>query len=270
MPSETTGIVASNRRVQSVYYQLEIFLSRTEHIAPGQFVMLRVAENSSTLLKRPFSVFKSYPENHKEPSKRGRLVILYKSIGKGTQKMTHLKKGENVELIGPLGNGFRLPSLPSSARSILIGGGVGIASLFALAQTLQPGELHIFLGGRTREDILCTRALSKLTPHIFVATEDGSLGEKGTVIDLFRAEKDRFKEATFYQIYACGPMAMLKALSQEEESKAFRCQASLETRMACGFGACYGCVVKTKDPQTPYRRVCKEGPVFDLDQIDWD
>lgn len=271
MPTEAKGIVVKNRNMQSVYYQLEIdCLSMTDTIAPGQFIMLRVAENSTRLLKRPFSVFKSYPADHKEGHKRGHLHVLYKSLGKGTQRMTALKKGDKVELIGPLGNGFRVPPLPSSARSVLIGGGVGIASLFALAETLKSGELHIFVGGRTRDDILCTRALSKWTPHVFVATEDGTLGTKGTVIDLFRAERARFKEPARYDVYACGPMAMLKALSQESDSQGFRCQASLETRMACGFGACYGCVVKTKDPQNPYRRVCKEGPVFDLNQIDWD
>ena len=204
------------------------------------------------------------------PGRKDHLVIVYKKVGKGTEKMTEFKKGETIELIGPLGNGFRLPPLPSSVTMILIGGGVGIVSLYSLAEALRPGKLFVFVGGRTREDILCVHDFKKVTSHFFVATEDGSLGFKGTVIDLFRLENYKFNENESVYVYSCGPMNMMKELSRTVESKPFICQASLETRMACGFGACYGCVVKTKDPQTPYHRVCKEGPVFDLHEILWE
>jgi len=196
--------------------------------------------------------------------------MIYKQVGKGTQRMTEFKKGETVDLIGPLGNGFRLPPLPSSETIVLIGGGVGIVSLFSLAEAVQAGRLFVFVGGKTKRDVLCTQDFGKLTPRIFVATEDGSLGRKGTVIDLFRSEKRRVLGAKPSWVYSCGPTPMLKALSGVLDAGLFVCQASLETRMACGFGACYGCVVKTKDPQTPYHRVCKEGPVFDLREIVWE
>ena len=271
MTIETKGTTVSNRRIRSLYFKLEIHCPTiAEQIKPGQFIMLRVTRNTSPLLKRPFSVYRSYAVRHPETRRRGNVVILYKNVGKGTERMTELKSGENVELIGPLGNGFRLPPLPSSANMILIGGGVGIVSLYSLAEASSPGNLFVFVGGRTKEDILCVPDFKKFTRHVFVATEDGSLGFKGNVIDLFRSERALFKEKDSSYVYACGPMAMLKGLSEAAASEPFTCQASLEARMACGFGACYGCVVKTKDPQTPYHRVCKEGPVFDLHEILWE
>jgi dihydroorotate dehydrogenase electron transfer subunit len=111
----------------------------------------------------------------------------------------------------------------------------------------------------------------KLNSNIFISTEDGSLGFEGTVIDLFLSRRktlDRKKPPHY--LYACGPVEMLKALARAVDLKRFVCEVSLEARMACGFGACWGCVVKTTHPQTPYQRVCKEGPVFDLKDIEWE
>jgi dihydroorotate dehydrogenase electron transfer subunit len=271
MAIETKGMIVSNRNIRSVYFRLELHCPPiAQAIKPGQFVMLRVTSSPSPLLKRPFSIYRRYSVRHPEVGRRGNLVIIYKKVGKGTERMTELKRGEKIELIGPLGNGFRLPPLPSSKNMILIAGGVGIVSLYSLAGASSPGKLSVFVGGRTKEDILCLSDFKKVTQHVHVATEDGSMGFKGTVVDLFRSEKAGFDGKETWYVYCCGPMAMLKGLSEAVSSKPFVCQASLETRMACGFGACYGCVVKTKDLQTPYHRVCKEGPVFDLQDILWD
>jgi dihydroorotate dehydrogenase electron transfer subunit len=271
MAVETKGTIVSNRNIQADYFRLEIHCPPiAQPVKPGQFVMLRAAPGPSPLLKRPFSVYQRYSPRHPDPGRRGNLVIIYRRVGKGTERMTQLKRGEEVELIGPLGNGFRLPPLPSSKNMILIGGGVGIVSLCSLAGASSPEKLFVFVGGRTKEDVLCLSDFRKVTRHVHVATDDGSLGFKGTIVDLFRSEKKRFDGKDTWYVYSCGPMAMLKGLSEAVSSKPFMCQASLETRMACGFGACYGCVVKTKDPETPYHRVCKEGPVFDLQDILWD
>lgn len=271
MAIETKGTIVSNRKIRSVYFRLEIHCPAiVQQIKPGQFVMLRVAASPSPLLKRPFSVYRSYSVRDPDRQRRGNLVIIYKKVGRGTGRMTELKRGEKVELIGPLGNGFRLPPLPSSSNMILIGGGVGIVSLYSLAEGASRGSLSVFVGGRTKEDILCMSDFKKFTRHVFVATEDGSLGFRGTVVDLFRSKKATFNDKEPWYVYSCGPMPMLRGLSEVALSEPFVCQASLETRMACGFGACYGCVVKTRDPQTPYHRVCKEGPVFDLQDIFWD
>jgi len=183
--------------------------------------------------------------------------------------MTTLSKGQKVDLIGPLGNGFALPPLPSSANSILIGGGVGIASLYPLAEALKGGKLFVFIGGKTQNDILGVEDFRELHSNILIATEDGSLGVRGTVVDLFLSERKRFERNEKYHVYACGPVPMLKALAETVKSKNFICQVSLEARMGCGFGACWGCVVKTKHPEIPYQRVCQDGPVFLLQDIVW-
>jgi len=271
MPFQIEGTVVRNARVKSVYFILWIACPPiANQIKPGQFVMLRVSKDRTPLLRRPFSIYKSYPLNHPEKKKRGSLVIVYKRVGKGTQKMTALKRGEKVELIGPLGNGFTLPPLPSSENNILIGGGMGIVSLFSLTETLGGRNLSVFIGGRTRDDILCVDDFKRLNSKVLVATEDGSLGVRGTVVDLFFSERGNFKRNEKYSIYACGPVAMLKALAKTVAFRNFACQASLEARMGCGFGACWGCVVKTRHSKTPYQRVCKDGPVFRLEDIVWE
>jgi dihydroorotate dehydrogenase electron transfer subunit len=271
MPLQTDGLVVRNRRIKSLYFLLGIDCpSIANQIQPGQFVMLKVSDDGSPLLRRPFSIYKSYPFSHPEKKKRGHLFILYKNVGRGTQKMTALKKGQNVNLIGPLGNGFTLPPLPSSHKSILIGGGVGIVSLYALTEALKGGELFVFIGGKTREDILCVEDFKKFNSTLLIATEDGSLGVRGKVVDLFLSQRKKFGKSEKYYIYACGPVTMLKALSKTVKFKNFICQASLEARMGCGFGACWGCVVKTNHLKTPYQRVCQDGPVFRLEDIVWE
>jgi dihydroorotate dehydrogenase electron transfer subunit len=271
MPLQTEGIVVKNGRIKSLYFILEIYCPPiANQIKPGQFIMLKVSENNSPVLRRPFSVYKSYPDHHPQKQKRGSLFILYKMVGKGTQKMTTFKKDQKVDLIGPLGKGFSLPPLPSSANIVLIGGGVGIISLYPLAVDLKTQRLSVFIGGKTRDDILCGEDFKKLNSVLSIATEDGSLGFHGTVVDLFSSQIKGLKRNRKHYIYACGPVAMLEALAKRVKSKRFICQASLEARMGCGFGACWGCVVKTNDAKTPYQRVCKEGPVFSLEDIVWE
>lgn len=271
MPLQINGTVIKNKRVKSLYFILGIHCPPiANHIKPGQFIMLKVSEDSSPLLRRPFSVYKNYPENHPEKKKRGCLFIYYKEVGKGTQKMTALKKGQTLNLIGPLGKGFTLPPLPSSANIILIGGGVGIVSLYPIAEALKNRKMFVFIGGKTRDDILCLEDFKNFSSKVSVATEDGSLGFRGTVVDLFLSQRKNFTKNRKYYIYSCGPVAMLKALAGSVKFKNFICQASLEARMGCGFGACWGCVVKTNHPRTPYQRVCKEGPVFSFKDILWE
>jgi len=272
MPLQARGIVLKNNRIQSLYFLLEIDCPPIATlIKPGQFVMLKIYGSQAPLLRRPFSLFKKDLGRHHEKEKRGRFSILYKKVGRGTQKMTELEKGERVDLIGPLGNGFT-PASPSSFRNaILIGGGVGIVSLFPLAEALEAGKkLSVFIGGKAKTDILCIEDFKKLNSNIFVATEDGSLGYRGTVIDLFLSKREKLVREGPSPIYSSGPLGMLKGLARALGSKKFLCEASFEARMACGFGACWGCVIKTKDPKTPYQRVCKEGPVFNLGKIIWE
>ncbi len=272
MALQTDGIVVKNERIEPLYFLLTVYCpSIANEIKAGQFVMFKVSGNSSPLLRRPFSVYKSFPLSYPEKKKRGELLILYKIVGKGTQKMTEFKKGQKVNIIGPLGNGFCLPPLPSPAPIFLIGGGIGIVSLYPLAEMLVPHPLYVFIGGKTRNDILCEEDFKKLNvSKIHIATEDGSLGYKGTVIELFSSQMKSFEKRKSPHIYSCGPVGMLKSLAKALKSKNVLCQASFEARMACGFGACWGCVIKTNDPITPYQRVCKEGPVFNLRDVVWE
>jgi dihydroorotate dehydrogenase electron transfer subunit len=274
MAIQIDGIVKTNERIKPLYFLLTINCPPiANEIRPGQFIMLKVSDGPSPLLRRPFSVYKSYPADHPEKKKRGYILILYKIVGKGTQKMTEFKKGQKVNMIGPLGNGFSLPPLPSPPHVMLIGGGVGIVSLYSLAEALRFNKLSFvaFIGGKTKDDILCEEDFKELnTSRIFIATEDGSMGYKGTVIDLFLSQQKRVNKIASQYIYSCGPIEMLKDLANVVKSKRVVCQISMEARMGCGFGACWGCVVKTYDPKTPYQRVCKEGPVFNLKDIAWE
>lgn len=269
MRFQTEGIVLKNQRIKSLYFILWLHCPPiANQVKPGQFVMLKVSDGDSPLLRRPFSVYQSFPDGHPDIKKRGSLTILYKMIGKGTYKMTECEKGQKMELIGPLGNGFDLPTLPFSGNQILVGGGMGIASLFSITEAIGGENLTVFIGGRTRQDILCVEDFKRLGSTVLIATEDGSLGTRGTVIDLFFSKMEKFKTGEKQSIYACGPMAMLEALAKRPTFKDLTCQVSLEARMACGFGACWGCVIKT-NRKTPYQRVCKDGPVFRLEEIVW-
>lgn len=271
MALQTYGTVVENRRLKPLYFLLEIHCPPiAAKIKPGQFVMLKVSDSNDPFLRRPFSVFKSYPDNHLEKKKRGRLFILYKKVGKGTQTMTEFEEGQRVNIIGPLGNGFTLPPCPASTKIVLVGGGVGIVTLYSLAELLPGGKMFVFIGGGTRNDILCSADFKKLNASVFHATEDGSLGFKGTVIDLFLSKTGVFRKKESLHLYACGPVGMLKELATAMPFEQTVSQASLEARMGCGFGACWGCVIKTRDPKALYQRVCKEGPVFDLKDIIWE
>lgn len=271
MARQLNGTVLTNKNLRSLYYLLEIYCPWiASRIKPGQFIMLKTSEQSSPLLRRPFNVFKSDFWGSPNKKKRGKLAILYKKVGRGTQKMTEWKKGQKINLIGPLGNGFTLPPLSYSSDIILVGGGVGIVSLYPLAEALKGRKLYVLIGGKTREDVLCVEEFKKLTSNLFIATEDGSKGFCGTVVDLFSTIKKKFDQKGPYYLYSCGPVGMFRDLRRNLSIKKFITQVSLEARMGCGFGACWGCVVKTRNPNFLYQRVCKEGPVFDLKDIVWD
>jgi dihydroorotate dehydrogenase electron transfer subunit len=273
MALQIEGRIVKNEKIGSLYFLLEIDCPPlAAEIKPGQFIMLKAspAHDTHPLLKRPFSVYKTFPPVHRERSCRGHVLFLYKEVGKGTQKMTKFRRGETVDMIGPLGNGFTLPSLPSPSPILLIGGGVGIVTLYPLAELLKSSKLFVLIGGRTAEDILCEKDFTQLpSSKVFIATEDGSAGYRGTVIELFLSQMERFERNNVRYIYSCGPAGMLQDLAKRKESEGFVCQVSLESRMACGFGACWGCVVKTTERTVPYHRVCTDGPVFNLKDILW-
>jgi len=219
---------------------------------PGQFLMVQVSNNFDPLLRRPFSIFFCEREN---------IAILYKVVGKGTKIMSKWKEGNNVSLLGPLGNGFRI----SFSSSIwLIAGGTGIAPLFSLAKALKEKRIKFEFIWGLRYKVDC-KLLDFIRKHIKITvyTEDGSMGYKGLVTD---GVNNLFSKKRPDIVYACGPLPMLKALSKWAKKENIAMQVSLETHMACGIGACLGCVISAKNG---YRKVCKDGPIFDVKEIKW-
>jgi dihydroorotate dehydrogenase electron transfer subunit len=233
---------------------------------PGQFVMLRVHSGIDPLLRRPFSIC-----GHKDGEI---LLILYKVVGQGTEILATKRKGEYLSILGPLGKGFHVPR--DQDIPLLVGGGMGMAPLLFLAQSLNRGKFHLLSGFGSKKDSFpmeqivgqTARPLMKLS----VSTDDGSLGFKGLVTDLFQERLDSFEGQTEnLTVYACGPRQMLERLVGMCMAQKITCQVSLETYMACGVGACLGCAVKAS-PWTgqTYLHVCTDGPVFPAEDIAWD
>lgn len=253
---------------------------RAEEVAnafqPGQFVHIRVSEEFNPILRRPFSI-------HRANKKTGRIEILYKVVGEGTRILSEKKRGDKLDILGPLGNGFKIEK--NLDKAILVGGGMGVAPLLELAVSCQRqgiNKIIVFLGAKAKGFILGEKefkdlgvevngALKGLKCSIKVATEDGSYGYKGMVTRLFKEElKKEPHLAKNTQLFACGPSPMLRALARLSSRYHLPAQVSLEARMACGLGVCRGCVVRVKDKKAYYKRVCKDGPVFDLSEVIWE
>jgi dihydroorotate dehydrogenase electron transfer subunit len=266
---QLTARVLDNRPVSRRAYRLDLVMPASDpvQIQPGQFFMIRTSPGFDPLLRRPFSVFGFRPVGEQGES---RLSILYQVVGRGTELMTGWNKGQPVHMVGPLGTGF---TVPESARHVLMmAGGIGIAPLFGLAEwVLREAEgvhVRICVGGRSSEDVLMTHELSVLGAQVEVTTEDGSMGMKGLVTDWFKEKASHLAREGNTMVYACGPLAMLVAVSTLTHRLALPCQVSIEARMACGVGSCLGCAVKTREKG--YQLVCKAGPVFDVMDIDWE
>jgi len=243
--------ILKNRNIVSDYYLLKLRLSKPiGKVLPGQFVMLKVPGNE-VFLRRPFSVY-----DHDKNS----LTLMYRVVGKGTRVLSNIKKNERTLVLGPLGNAF---NVKRADKHIVVAGGIGIAGVHTLIKKLGK-KAHIFFGCNTREELPLIADILEFNP--MVATLDGSIGFAGNVIELLqgRIEPMMGKDT---MIYACGPDGMVKSLRKMLEKHRTPCQVLVEERMACGLGLCFGCVIRTTDDAEPYKRVCKEGPVFDLWKI---
>lgn len=220
-------------------------------VQPGQFVMAKCGDDN--LLRRPFSI-------HRVKEDKTRLALLLSTVGKGTQWLSEQKEGSLIDILGPLGNGFTIN--PDSRNLLLVAGGIGIAPLYFLAQEAIRREYSVIL---TQGASKATHLYPKTLPmglELVTLTEDGSVGKKGMVTDLIPEYIDWAD-----QVSACGPSPMYRAMAKMPELKGKSVQISLEVRMGCGFGVCYGCTVKTKQG---LKQVCRDGPIFSLDDILWD
>lgn len=228
---------------------------KTDEIAKnakaGQFISV-YCKDGSRMLPRPISICEI-------DKKDGALRIVYRVAGKGTEEFSGMRAGMILDILGPLGNGFP----KKSKKAILIGGGIGIPPMLELAKELEC-EKQIVLG--YRDELFLTEEFEK-AGEIYLATEDGSMGTKGTVLDAIRVNE---LEADI--IYACGPTPMLKAVKEYAKKAGIECWISMEERMACGIGACLACVCKSrhKDSHTNVhnKRICKEGPVFLAEEVE--
>ena len=219
---------------------------------PGQFIAV-YPNDSARLLPRPISICETDPEKEL-------LRIVYRVAGEGTKELSSCRAGDTLSIMGPLGNGFPL----KDKKALLIGGGIGIPPMLELAKALSCDTTAV-LGYRDSQTFLAEE-IGKYA-GLAVATEDGSVGTKGTVLDAIKAQGLKADI-----IYACGPTPMLRALKEYAAKEGIECWISLEERMACGVGACLGCVCHSKDvdehSNVRNKRVCKDGPVFLADEVE--
>lgn len=225
-------------------------------VASGQFVHLRVARDADILLRRPFSVHRVEGE---------RLEILYQVLGEGTRRLAEKTAGdESMDLIGPLGHGWEIPS--DARHALLVAGGLGAAPLGMLAEQLASRGIAAVVaqGAPCAERLVARELFEAVARRVEVATDDGSAGTRGYVTEV---TERLLTQEVFDVVYCCGPEIMQRAVVAQAARFGVACQVSLERLMACGIGACLSCVVTTTQGQ---RRACIDGPVFGAEEVCWD
>jgi dihydroorotate dehydrogenase electron transfer subunit len=254
---EEIAQVVSQKELASGIFDLTIRTAEiAKHAKAGQFLSVYCADKTK-LLPRPISLCGIDRE-------AGTLRLVYRVTGEGTgtEEFSRLAAGDSIRVLGPLGNGFSI--LPGK-KAFLVGGGIGVPPMLQLAKEMGQTEFEIVMGYRNADTFLLDEF--KEQGNVLVATEDGSVGTKGNVLDAIRANG-----AQADVIYACGPMPMLRALKQYANEQQMECFISMEERMACGIGACLACVCKSKEvdahSNVKNKRICKEGPVFDAKEVE--
>ena len=236
---------------------------------PGQFVMLRFAGSLDPLLPRPMSICNVLPP---EGPRTGRIQILHKIVGRGTHRLSTLRPGETIQVLGPLGIPFEAPPPEASGRdAVMVAGGIGIAIFPFLVPLLRRSGCPSLLlfGARSSGDLIQRDWFARQGVQVSTATEDGSEGRRGFVTALLEERLSAGRPVAM--IYACGPQAMLRAVSRVAQGAGAPAQLSLESYMGCGIGACLGCVVKVRrDGGWAYRRICVDGPTFLSDEVIWE
>lgn len=250
---ETT--VVSQKEIADNIFELWLETELAQDAHPGQFVAV-YPKNAATLLPRPISICEADKE-------KGRLRLVYRIAGKGTKEFASYRQGDKVDILGILGNGFPLER--AEGKSVfLMGGGIGIPPILQLSKELH-AQKQIILGYRS-QDLFLQEDFSQ-NGTVYIATEDGSVGSRGNVMDAIR---ENGLQADV--IMACGPMPMLRAIKQYAAEHGIEAYISLEERMACGVGACLGCVCTTKEVDSHSHvhnaRICTDGPVFKANEVD--
>jgi dihydroorotate dehydrogenase electron transfer subunit len=246
--SPVEEIIEINRHI----YLLKVFSPQlTSIIKPGQFLNIRVTERVYPLLRRPFSVCDVQGEH---------LYLMFNILGEGTNILAHKPIGSDLDILGPLGNGFNIDGDYETA--VIVAGGLGAAPFPYLTRKLN-GKKNIlsFIGGRTKDDVITYNL-----KNVKEASDDGSLGFKGNVVQLLSQNLELLKSKKI-KMFACGPTVMLRALKEFCIKNEFECEASTECAMACGFGICQGCPIESTTESDKYLLVCKDGPVFNIKDV---
>lgn len=233
--------IISNLEISANIFEITLLMEEKKKIKPGQFFMIKGWEAYDPFLPRPLSVANA---------KDNELTFLYEVKGKGTHIISKLSTGDTLDVLGPLGNGF---TLEKNKKIALISGGIGIAPMFYLLKSLE-GEVDFYAG--FRNNIYWMDKIEKHVTNLFISTEDGSCGHKGFCIDQFDPQK-------YDLVLTCGPVPMMKSVLEICDG-IVPVQVSMESRMACGIGACLGCTIETANGM---KRVCKEGPVFEGKEV---
>lgn len=257
MKQKTKAAVISQREIAPNIFDMWIETELAMEAKPGQFIGV-YPKDKSMLLPRPISICQT------DKGERPALRIVYRIAGRGTEEFSSYKNGDRIEILGTLGNGFPLEAA-KGRKAFLMGGGIGVPPILELARQLTDCEKQIIVGYRDSQ--LFLKDEFEQTGKVYVATEDGSVGTKGNVMDTIAANGLKADV-----IYACGPMPMLRAIKQYAEKEGIDAYISLEEHMACGVGACLGCVVKTAHvdhhSHVNNARICTDGPVFEAKEVD--
>lgn len=249
--------VIEHRQISDSYRYLVLDAPRiAAELKPGQFVHVKVPALEDSALRRPFSVF---------DAEDGKVSILYKTVGRGTAALNLAKEGDSLMMEGPLGYG----TFPTNVDGValLVGGGFGVAPLHFLAKRLSSPAI-LFVGGRTKSDLLALDRFAGLGVEVVAATNDGSAGVKGLVVDpLDERIRELRKAGKKFELFVCGPDGLLKAVASRAVSLAVPGWISMDRHMICGVGACFACIQPTK---TGNQRCCVNGPVFRAENLLWD
>lgn len=251
------GLVIRHNQMSRDMFEMEFIAPRiAQECTPGQFMHIRSTQENFPLLRRPLSLY--------DVDKRlGSITLLYRVVGKGTALFSRVKPKGYVDVMGPLGRGF---SLLADSSAILVGGGVGIAPLLFLARELKARDcqVKVLYGVESLPDLVALEKLRSLEVDLLPATMDGSAGFKGTVVDLL---EKKVNAPEVDRIYCCGPEAMMNAVATFARNQGIPGEVSLEESMACGVGACLGCARKLKPDEAGYVKICKDGPVFPIQEV---
>ena len=244
--------VRTQKRLAEGVYRLELSApEHARHALPGQFVQVQV-KSPSVFLRRPLGLAEADTES-------GSVALIYREVGKGTAALAALRPGEQVNLLGPLGQGFCM----DVQHPLLVGGGMGLSPLLCYARHLRRhgAQPEVLMGGRSAAELFWQDLFAPYAAAIHLTTDDGSLGRQGFVTALL---PELLARGGYDSVAACGPEIMMRGVAAIAREQGLPCEVSLERRMGCGLGACLSCAIDTASGR---RKVCKDGPVFPAEEV---